>query len=88
MRKVNWEVKSPNLQILNSFKAVKTKCIKIKSLWIICTSAELWFKKKKLGLTKDPIFTFRIKYAESKTEFANNSLNSPKIGKLNTVLTL
>ena len=30
-----------------------------------------------------PIFTFRVKNSESKTEFANNSLNSPKIGKLN-----
>jgi len=36
-----------------------------------------------LGSTKDPIFTFRIKNVESKTEFTNNSLKLPKIGKLN-----
>ena len=69
--------------MLNSFKAVKTKSIKIKSMWIICTPTELWFKKKKVGLTKDPIFTLRFKNAESKAEFANNSLNSSKIRKLN-----
>jgi len=40
----------------------------------------IWEKK---GLTKDPSFTFRVKNAESKTEFANNPLNLPKIGKLN-----
>ena len=40
------------------------------------------FEEKKLGSTKDNIFTFRVFDAESKTEFANNSLNSPKTGKL------
>ena len=34
------------------------------------------FKIKKLGSTKDNFF------AESETEFANNSLNLPKTGKL------
>ena len=29
------------------------------------------FKKKKLGSTKDPIFTFGVFDAESKTEFTN-----------------
>ena len=38
------------------------------------------FVKTKLGSTKDNIFTFRVFDAESKTEFANNSLNSPKKG--------
>ena len=40
-------------------------------------------RRKKLGSTEDLNFTSRIKNAECKTEFANNSLNSPKIGKLN-----
>jgi len=42
------------------------------------------FKKKELGSTKDHIFTFRVFDVESKTEFADNSLKSPKIGKLNS----
>ena len=41
------------------------------------------FMSKKLGSTKDYIFTFRVFDAESKTKFANNSLKWPKIGKLN-----
>ena len=52
-------------------------------MWIICTSTELWFKKKKLRSTKDPIFTFHVKNAESQMEFANNSFNSTHIVKLN-----
>ena len=48
-QQVNWDVKSANLPILNSLKEVKTKFTKIKSTWIICTSTELWFKKKNWG---------------------------------------
>ena len=43
---------------------------------------KIFKKKKKLGSTKDQIFTFHVFDAESKTEFANNSLNWPKMGKL------
>jgi len=39
------------------------------------------YKKKCMGSSKDTFFTFRIWNAESKTEFANNSANSPKNGK-------
>ena len=69
--------------MLNSFKAVKTKCIKIKSMWIICTSSELGFKIKKIGVNWGSYFYFPPQNPENKTEFADNSLNSPKIRKLN-----
>ena len=39
-------------------------------------------REKKLGSTMDHIFTFRVIDVESKTEFANISLNSPNTGKL------
>ena len=35
-----------------------------------------------MGSTKDHTITFQVSHAESKMEFANNSLNSPKTGKL------
>ena len=43
------------------------------------------FRRKKIGVSKNTFFTCHIPYwnAESKTEFTNNSLNLPKIEKLN-----
>ena len=45
-----------------------------KIAWIICTRIELWFlREQKLGSNKDPIFTFLVFDAESKTNFTNIS---------------
>jgi len=73
--------KSVRLPMLNSFTAVKTKFIERKSPWTMCTCIELWFLgEKKLGSVRTLFF---LPCIESKAEFTNISLKSPKIEKLN-----
>ena len=70
--------------MLNSFTAVKTKFIERKSSSTMCTCIELWLLgEKKFGSARTLFLLAAYWNAESKTEFTNDSLNSPKIEKLN-----
>ena len=69
--------------MLNSFTTVKTKFIERKSsstMWYLYRIMIFWGKK--LGSVRTLFLLATYWNAESKTEF-NNSLNSPKIVKLN-----
>ena len=74
----------PNFFLLNNLNSIQVQMIHVLfvSINLVLTALKQYVSIYLLHIETQELITFRVFDAGSKTEFANNSLNFPKTGKL------